>query len=159
LATIASSTIIQDQLQKDGRRDIVERHVDSAGLVYLMRYLAPDVAWNAATVLAARAISLGTSIVTKEIENNINQIVTVGSLAVIVITYSTPAANFAALRAAYGAATRHQAIYIADFLSTLTDAQLQAAFGLTAPQVTTLRTSKLTPAVALASSIRASAGQ
>ena len=54
--------------------------------------------------------------------------------------------------------TQTQAVMSADYLATLTNAQLMAAFGLTLTQVQTLRTNKLTPAVSLAASIRSSTG-
>ncbi len=94
-----------------------------------------------------------------EIERNIADVTANGSLATPVLVLSTAAANFAALRTAYQTATKVEAIMIGDFLSTLTDAQLQNAFSLTAGQVTTLRTNKLTPAASAAATIRAAAGQ
>jgi hypothetical protein len=47
---------------------------------------------------------------------------------------------------------------IGDFLSTLTNAQLQTLFSMTSGQVTTLRSSKLTPAASAAATIRAATG-
>ncbi len=97
--------------------------------------------------------------VAREIERNVVDVTTNGSLATPVLILSTAAANFAALRAAYQTSTKVEAIMIGDFLSTLTDAQLQTAFSLTAGQVTTLRTNKLTPAASAAATIRAATGQ
>jgi hypothetical protein len=48
---------------------------------------------------------------------------------------------------------------IGDFLSSLTDGQLQTIFSMTAGQVTTLRSTKLTPAATAAATIRAATGQ
>ena len=47
---------------------------------------------------------------------------------------------------------------IGDFLASLTDTQLRNAFSMTAGQVTTLRTNKLTPATNAATTIRATTG-
>lgn len=97
--------------------------------------------------------------VLREITNNIVQIRTLGSLAVPTFVKSTVAQNAAAVRIAYQTATQLRAIMIGDFLSSLTDAQLRAAFGITQAQVLVLRTNKLTPAANSAASIRAAAGE
>jgi hypothetical protein len=94
-----------------------------------------------------------------EIARNIFDVVSRGSLATPRLKASTAAQNFAALRIEYQTASQLTAIMIGDFLSTLTDAQLQTAFGISAGQVTTLRTNKLTPAASAAATIRAAAGQ
>lgn len=156
--SIVSSVVESDAVQKDGRRWIHEIHTDHLGLKYDRMWLA-QAADNAATALAAYAGRLAADITAGEIASNVSQVMGLGSLASPVLNYSTAAQNFAGLRAAYLIATRTDAIMIGDFLSTLTDGQLQTAFSLTAGQVTTLRTNKLSPAVSLASSIRAAAGQ
>ena len=58
----------------------------------------------------------------------------------------------------YRVATQTQAVMIGDYLAARTDAQLQVAFGLTAAQVTALRSSKLTPAATAAATVRATTG-
>lgn len=155
--TIASSVILSDQAQRDARRWITERHRDAAGIDYLRTYLA-DAAVDANASLAAYAVNLEANLEAQEIATNIAQVTALGSLAVTTLAFTTAAQNFAALRAAYQFATQVQAIMIGDFLSARTDAQLQAAFSMTVGQVTTLRTSKLTPAANAAATIRASSG-
>lgn len=93
-----------------------------------------------------------------EIDRNLQQIKSLGSLAAVTLVASTAAQNASALRAAYATASKLEAIMIGDYLSTLTDTQLQNAFGLTPTQVTNLRTNKLTPAASTASTIRSAVG-
>jgi hypothetical protein len=112
-----------------------------------------------ATFLAGQVTLIAEALRAQEISQNIAEIVTLGELATPRLLYSTAAQNFAVLREAYQTAARIEAVMMADFLSSLSNAQLQAAFGMTAGQVTTLRTNKLTPAATLADQIRASTGQ
>ena len=154
---IVSSSVISDDIQVDGRHRVYESHIDSNAIAHIRTYLGASNV-NTATELAAYAILLAIMLQSAEIDTNITQISQFGSLASPSFLQSTIAQNAAALRAAYATATQYQAIMIADFLSTKTDAQLQAAFSLTAGQVTTLRTNKLTPAAAEAASIRATIG-
>lgn len=156
--SIAASSIAEIATQRDGRRWIVERFIDNVGIAWFRRYLAPAV-FDIVAQLALDAAQIDADIKAAEIAANVAQVTTFGSLAVIVMNYTTASANLAALRQAYQIATQLQAIMIGDFLSTLTDAQLQSIFNLTAAQVTTLRTNKLTPAANTAAAIRAAAGQ
>src|ERR1017187_1933425 len=107
--SIVSSQIVSDWMQVNGSRIVHELHIDNVGAQYDFIYLAPNAAWNTATVLAARAITLAADIVSHEILININSVSTIGSLAVPTFVYSTVAQNVAALRAAYLVSTRTQA--------------------------------------------------
>jgi hypothetical protein len=156
--SIVSSALTQELAQKDGRFWVEERHTDNLGLIWPVRYLAA-IGTNVNALLTSRAVQIAADLVAAEIASNIAAVLSNGSLATIVLNYSTIAANRSALRAAYATATRTDAIMIGDFLSSLTDVQLQNLFGLTAGQVTTLRTNKLTPAASAAASIRAATGQ
>lgn len=155
---IVSSVLIERSPQHDGRFWAAERHTDQLGQTYEFRYLA-DAATDATAVMNARVPSINAELTAREIAANIAAVLADGSLAATTLNYSTMAANFAALRASYATMTRVDAIMTGDFLSSLTNAQLMAAFGLTAPQVVTLRANRLTPAAAAAATIRASAGQ
>ena len=157
-ASIVSSSILADLRQIDGRRAIQELHTDSVGRQYSNLYLATALL-DATAQLAINASTLLAQMVAAEIAANIDSVSTIGSLASPTFVYSTVAANVAALRAAYALATRSQVIMMGDFLASLTDGQLQTAFGLTAGQVTTLRTNKLTLAATAAATIRAASGQ
>lgn len=155
---IVSSVLIEAALQRDGRLWSGEQHTDQLGLVYLYRTLL-DAGVNATTVMNARVAVINALLITNEIAANLAAIETLGAPAAVTFNYSTAAQNAAAVRAAYATMTQTQAIFTGEFLGSLTDAQLQNAFGLTAGQVTALRTNKLTPATVAAATIRASVGQ
>lgn len=156
--SIVSSVIAATDVQKDGRKWVRELHTDHVGVQYVRNYLAGALD-NLDTALAAYALVLVANSNLGEIAKNVADIMANGSLASPTFVYSTAAENRQALREAYRNSTRTEAIMIGDFLSTLTDNQLQTIFSMTAGQVTTLRANKLTPAASLASSIRAAAGQ
>jgi hypothetical protein len=156
---IVSSVITADSPQKDGRRWIGEAHTDQVAVIHTFTYLAPNAAWDANAAMTARVPIINGDLTAGEIGANVAAVTALGSVAVPTFVYSTVPTNVAALRAAYATATHEQAVMIGDYLSSLTDAQLETAFGLTAGQVATLRTNKLTPAATLAASIRAAAGQ
>lgn len=155
--SIVSSVIAATNVQKDGRTWVIEIHTDQLGLQYTRTYLAGANDLNA--TLAAYAVVLAANIVAGEIANNVADVVMNGSFASPTFVYSTQGANLAALRLDYQTATQVEAIMVGDFLSSLTNGQLQSIFSMTAGQVTTLRANKLTPAATLADSIRAAAGQ
>ena len=153
------STLISSRLIGTQEREVVFTLTDDIGLVHgpsvEFRPAAEDVPTFLAAQVAATAIALRDA----EIADNVSDVLAQGSLAAPTLRYSTAAQNFAALRLAYQTATHIQAVMIGDFLDTLSSAALQIAFGMTAGQVTTLKTTKLTPAATLAASIRANAGQ
>lgn len=152
------SSVLTSSVQADGRSRVEEVHTDGQANQYRRSYLAEKGAdLNAA--LAAYAAQLSLDLAAAEIQANIAQVTALGSTATVSAVWSTLAQNRTALRAAFANATQVQAIMIGDFLASLTDAHLQAAFGLTAGQVATLRSSKLTPAASAAATIRAAAGQ
>lgn len=155
---VVSSAIVEDSPQIDGRRWIVERHLDQTGAARFVRYLA-DRAINAPAGMAARALAITAALPAEEIADNLDAIAALGRFARVTLRHSTVAQNAAALRQRYRTAAELQALMIGDYLATLTDGQLQTAFGLTAGQVTTLRTNKLTPAAATAAALRLAAGE
>lgn len=154
---ITASVLLSNVAQADGRRAVVEKHTDDTGITYIRQYLGPSNT-DTSAVLAAYATQLTADISAAEIANNLAQVTTLGSLASPTLVQSTLAANLASLRAAYLVATQVQAVMIGDYMSARTDGLLQTAFGLTAGQVTTLRTNKLTPAASAATTIRAATG-
>jgi hypothetical protein len=158
-ATITASVIVEDAPQQDGRHWIRERHTDNAAVDRVIIYLRAPADPTAAAQLATHAAQLALDLRAGEIAANVSGVMQNGSLFVASLNYSIAADNFAALRAVYLAATDRQVIMIGDFLHSLTSLQLQAAFGLTAGQVTTLMANKLTPASVLATSIRTTTGQ
>lgn len=158
MANIVTSSYRTGSPEIDGRTWVFETHVDLVGIAHAVTYLAAQGA-NVAANLAAHATSLGADLQSAEIAANVASVEAVGSLASPTFVYSTAAQNIAALRAAYALATQTQVIMIGDFLNTLTVAQLENIFGMTAQQVAALQANKLQPAASLAASIRASAGQ
>jgi hypothetical protein len=154
---IVSSVIAEDAVQRDGRRWLREHHTDHLGVVHVITYLAAA-GHDAAAALLARVATIEASLRDQEIAANMASVVTEGRFAEVTLVHSTVAQNRAALREAYRSATRVEAIMIGDYLNSLTNAQLQSAFGLTSAQVNTLRTNKLAPAAANADSIRATTG-
>lgn len=154
---IVSSIIVWQNQQADGSLSVRELHTDNLNATYTIDYVAdPKADLNAH--LAADAAGLLISVPAQEISTNIYQVSTFGSLAVVTFNYSVVADNVAALRAAYKVSTQLQAIMMGDYLSTLTNVQLENAFGLTLQQIQTLRTNFLTPAANTAASIRAAVG-
>ena len=150
------SQIIEKFQEKSGRW-CVRAVVDATESLFAWFGYEPsqqDVDDHVAQIIARRAAD----IVQKEIDANIASVMLSGSLAAYTLDNSTAAQNFAALREAYRSATQTQAVMVGDFLSSLTNNQLQNAFGMTAGQVTTLRDNKLTPAATAAATIRAAAG-
>lgn len=158
MTTIVSSTITAINVQVDGRRWVQEAHVDSLGITYVRAYLTTAGA-DIDAALAAYAVQLLSDVKAAEIERNVAQVISFGSLAATTINYSSAAENFAMARGVYLTSTQIQAIMLGDFLSSLSNGILQTAFGLTSGQVNTLRTNKLTPAANAAATIRATTGQ
>lgn len=154
---IVSSAILSDLAQKDGRRWVVAQFTDLVGQIFTQTYLAPE-GFDILARLAADASAMSAQLAAAEIAANISAIAFLGSLASPTAIYSTVAANAAAIRAAYRDASQVQAIMIGDYLSSLGNAALIAAFGLTAPQIVTLRANFLTPAASAAATIRATVG-
>jgi|ERR1035437_112053 hypothetical protein len=154
---IISSVIAANVAQKDGRRWIQEIHTDQVGATYSRFYLA-QATTNAATNMAAYAITLWASIVAGEISANVSAVETSGSLAVPKFNYSTLTQLLTALAATYPTLAQMQAIMVGDYLNTMTQANLMTAFGKTAVQYTTLKNSFLTPAATAATTIRATVG-
>lgn len=155
---IASHTIEVGAVQANGLLAIVERYVRGDGSSVTFVTSVPQ-ATDLNAWATARIATINASDQAAEVTKNITAVEADGSIAAPTFVYSTPAQNAAALRAAYQFATRTQAIMIGDFLNSLTDVQLENAFGLTAGQVATLRTNKLAPAATAAATIRAAAGQ
>ena len=93
-----------------------------------------------------------------EIAANLDVVGRLGVQATPTFVYSTGAQNATAVRAAYATMTQTTAAFTGEYLSSLSDVQLQNAFAMTPAQVTSLRSTKLTPAATLAAQIRATTG-
>jgi hypothetical protein len=154
---IESSTIAEVGTQRDGRRWVLEKHIDHLGIEHVRNWLA-EAGEDLDFALASYAIRLLDDLRDAEIQRNVANVMADGRLAETSTVYSTAMQGINALRAAYQDATRTEAIFTGDFLGSLTDAQLRNAFSITQAQVGSLRTNKLTPAENAASTIRAASG-
>ena len=155
---MATSSYALGHAQASGGRYVKETHTDDFGVVEVIEY-GPIGVVDYNQVMLNRAISIAAAKVAAEIAGNISAIITNGSLAQVTLIRSTAAQNLGPLRDAYRAATREGCIMIADYLATLTDAQLRSIFSKTQAEVTVLRADKLTPAIALANSLRTAGGE
>lgn len=153
---IMLSTFYADEPDADGYGWMTEQHVDQLGKIYDVQYFG--LVGGAAGRLAERATELSAEIKANEIRANLSLVVIAGSVAAVTFSYSTVAQNAAVFRDAYASLEGVSAVMLGDYLATLTDGQLQTAFGMDAGQVTDLRADKLTPAVAAAATIRATTG-
>jgi hypothetical protein len=155
---IVSSETQSISPQRDGRRYVIDRFVDHLGGEHFRTWLA-GAADDLDAARAVYAAALLGALKAAEIQKDIAAILADGSLAVGVTTnHITVAEARAALRGAYRSATRVEAIMLGDYLSSLSNAQLQTLFAMTAGEVTTLRANKLTPAASAAATIRATTG-
>jgi hypothetical protein len=160
---IASSAIIEDRPQRDGRRAIRERFVDSEGAEYFRSYLCLEGDDPTAT-LATRATELEAQLAAAELDADEALFFGDGDFsgADINPTYSfkfvTAAQVLVRMRVRFATATGLDALRIARVLAKLTDAQLKNLFNYTNPQTSALRT-KLNNMLALIATIRSQAGE
>jgi len=141
---IVSSTIIEDAPQRDGRRHVCERHVDHAGLIHFVRYMA-EAAANVSAVMAARVAAIEAELKERELQRAIRDALQDGAAVQPTLHWSTNTEFGLALREFYKTSTQRDACRIGWFVTqfNLTDNQLRTFFGLTVGQVTAART-KLT---------------
>jgi len=161
---ITISSISVNNPQADGRRIIHEVHIDDAGVEYGVDYMAaPNDDLDAHLAASVQKIntviaSIAAQAIQSEIDANMTAIRTLGSLAVPTFNSSSVPLNVAALRAIYLTVTKTDAVFIGDYLNSLSDAQLRSAFSLSAASVIQLRSTYLVPAAATATTIRNSVG-
>ncbi len=156
-ATMVSSVITAQSVQKDGRVWVTEQHVDSLGAQYTVTYLAHDASVVAAH-LAADAVSLLTAAASAEVATNVNGVITYGSLFTPTLNYSTIAQNANALTAIWLTLTQTQAIMLGDYFNIIPLSGLESTFGWSVAQATQLSAQYFVPYAALAASVRAAAG-
>jgi hypothetical protein len=129
-------------VQADGRRYVVEDHVDEFSRHHLVEYLAASDA-DYVAIRAARATQIGLRLIANEIE---------AALLVDadpVLEYATKPDFAPVMREAYRDATQVQCAYLANWIINrvnagwVTETQVRNAFGLTAGQWTTLKAKML----------------
>lgn len=158
MATTVQSSSRVAWLQRDGRSQVDEFFILSNGTHHHRNYLA-DAGTDFDAHLTAAGLELLAELGAAEINANVVAIETLGINAAPTLVYSVLADNAAAVRAAYQGATQAQAAFIGEYLNSLSNALLAAAFGITTGQAATLKTNVLAPAATLAGQIRAAAGQ
>ena len=157
-SALLSNTPVLDNLGTAYKNRLVYTLLDDLSVLYGPFVDERPASEDPNTYLAGVVANLTPSLAAGELAADLVNIETDGSLATVSTKYATLAQIRTALRAAYAVATRTQAIMLGDFLSSLTDAQLQALFSMTQAQVTNLRSTKLTPAANAAATIRAATG-
>jgi hypothetical protein len=157
VANIISSTFTITGIPADGTRIVHEIHIDLDRFAHDIVYTAPAGS-DLAAAMADHATSLGADLAAQEVVANMNRAMTLGRFAANVTHFSTPAQNTAALTAAWPTLLNVQAIFIGDYLNTLSDAVLQAVFGWAPAYEANIRTVYLVPYAAMADSIRNATG-
>ncbi len=135
---IVNSQSVGDSAQIDGRRRITEAHTDHLGLVHLRTYLA-DAGFDVVAQLAARAGELEVGLADDEFRRNLRRILQ-RAAGGVTAQHLTLAQLRQRLRAFYQQAQPLEVCLLATFFLTLTNAQLQTMFEVTAGQVAALRT-------------------
>jgi hypothetical protein len=156
--TVTDSVYLPATPQPDGRCWVMEKITLSTGAIVVRFYLAPSGSDRAAH-LSSFTSSILDELAQNEIVANVNLVTTLGSVATLSLLYSTPTDNAAAIRAAWQAASKLDAIMIGDYLGGLSNAVLMVVFGFNLTQVLALRANVLTGAASVASAIRNAAGQ
>jgi hypothetical protein len=136
---IATSTIVEDSTQRDGRRWIRERHTDHTGAMHDVVYLAES-GENATTVMTARVDQILDQLRNAEIAANIAKALN-GEL-VFSTNHSTGNQNLAALRETFKTATKWELLTLGYVIHTtrLSDNQLKNLFTVNDAQLPALKT-------------------
>lgn len=155
--SIVSSTIVENIVQRDGRRSVRERHVDHLGKVFFREYLADgDLDLNAR--LAAYAAQLAGEEESGEIAANIERVTSFDESPIF--NYSTRPQLLAQLRDLYKDATKLQCLRISRYIYnlSLSDAAIKLLFGVGDAGLAVLKT-KLQNQSALYDQIQSAIGQ
>lgn len=156
--TVTDSTYVAATPQPDGRCWVMEKITLSTGALIVRFYLAP-VGTDKAAHLSGLANGVLDELAQNEINANVLLAATLGSAATLSFVYSAATDNAAAIRVAWQSAVKIEAIMLADYLGSLSNAVLVVVFGFTLAQVLALRTNVLTGAASVANAIRNAAGQ
>lgn len=155
---IVSSVIVSDRAQVDGRRKITEHHTDHVGVVHVLRYiLSAD--QTATDGLSARAANIVSRLAKQELLQHVALVSEIGSSAVIILVHVTAAQARQALRDALRDAKGIVLANLAEFCLTLSDAQLQNLFGVSAGAQTTALRSRLQVKVGKRNALLAEVGE
>ena len=138
--SIISSTIIEDSVQKDGRRWICERHVDHISEIFEIRYMA-GAGTNINDIMTSRIVLLESESKRQELENNLANALSNDSPAPTT-KYSTNAEFAALLREKFKISKGRDALRLGWYVESfnLTNNQLANLFGITVGQAATFQT-------------------
>lgn len=135
---IVSSSHTLGTVQVDGRRYVVEDHVDEFSRHHFVEYLAA-VAADYVAIRTARATAIGLRLIAQEIDAALRDDVNP------VLEYATKSDFAPVMREAYRSATKEQCAYLANWIinrvtsAWVTETQVRNAFGLDAGQWNTLK--------------------
>jgi hypothetical protein len=138
MSIVSSIFALVGPTQADGRQFVRETHTDNVAIQHFVDYLAA-VGANYTAIMNARAITLAVQIADQEFADNL------GKTSGFTLNYQTRSELASRFRAIYLSATRDVACSMAYWLierindGTVTDAQVQAAFGLTALQYSNMK--------------------
>lgn len=139
--SITSSVVTIEGAQKDDRHWVREVHSDAIGIAQIVDYLgASDAATTAQATANGRALVLNVALADAEFAAK--RLIDASPLP---LRWQTAAQFIARIRAAYQAFGKADLAHLATWIlrritdGTVTDNQLQAAFGLTSGQWTTLK--------------------
>jgi hypothetical protein len=156
MANIVSSAYTASA-QADGRQQVHEVHTDLVGLTHTVDYLA-GAQDNLAANMAVHATNLGNDLANAEVAANFAMVSTQGKNATPVTIYSTVAQQVANLVALWPTLLNDQAIFVGEYMNTLSLATLESVFGWTPTQAQQASTNYLIPYATLAQSIRTAQG-
>jgi hypothetical protein len=71
MSIVSSTYMVDEHTQRDGRRYVLEEHIDSEGVVYRNMYLS-DVGANYSAILAIHASKLAIALAEQEAEEVLN---------------------------------------------------------------------------------------
>jgi len=158
--SIVSSTFAVGAAQKDGRVFVLEKHTDNVGIVWPRPYGPVAASSNFAAIMNAAATQIALQI---EVNEYLTKVA--ADTSPLPFVYQTAAQFAAKFRADYLSALGFSAAYLAYWIinrinaGDFTDAQVQAAFGLTTTQYNTLKSTKFVPQHDAYASALAAVGQ
>lgn len=156
--SIVSSVIADDSAQSDGRRHIREEHTDHLGAIHRIFWMA-TAGQDVSVRMAARVPEIEATLQDREMVQNVGYIMAGPDFyGLVSAQHQTLADVRAALRALYQTESGEIIGRLSRYLLTLSDAQLQAIFAISAGEVPALR-SRLTTRAQVVIDLDALAGE
>ncbi len=135
--SIVNSVIVENVVQKDGRRSVRERHTDHVGVPHFVNYMA-EAGANVNTALAARVAKIEAQLASAEVDDNVQR--AMDQLSPVFV-HSTVNQFRAELRRRFKDASGWDLVRLGKFVNSLglTDPQLTALFGVSGAALTALK--------------------